>query len=53
MTNTQLLNALPAPLARKYLLAALWQHYITTHGTRHNAAKALAKQHQQLINEVL
>jgi len=53
MTNTQILQALPSHVARRYLIAALWQHYLTQHGTRRNAAKALAKQHQQLINEVL
>lgn len=53
MTNTQLLAALPAPLARKYLLAALWHHYLKTHGTRRNAAKALAKNYRSIIKEVL
>jgi len=53
MNNTQLLATLPAHVARKYLIAALWQHYITTHGTRRNAAKALAKTHQAILKEVL
>ena len=53
MTNSQLLATLPAHVARRYLLSALWQHYLTQHGTRRNAAKALAKQHQSIIKEVL
>lgn len=53
MTNTQLLNALPHTLARQYLLAALWQHYMATHKTRRNAAKALAKTHKDILSEVL
>lgn len=54
MTNTQLLATLPPHVARRYLLAALWQHYLTLHKTRRNAAKALARNHgATILKEVL
>jgi len=54
MTNSQLLATLPSHVARKYLIAALWQHYLTQHGTRRNAAKALARTHgHKILKEVL
>lgn len=54
MTNTQLLAALPPHVARRYLIAALWQYYLTIHGTRRNAAKALARTHgATILKEVL
>lgn len=53
MNNTQLLAALPPPLARQALLTALWSYYLATYKTRSNAVTQLTAKHPTIIKEVI